>query len=125
MKYRVFGRPNPSDRSAPVKYYPFPQWDTELNLRQVSQRIASHCTLTPADITAVLEAFLNDLPDELMKGHSIRLADLGILKMSFRANGQSSPEKVSARDIHTLRVLFLPGKELKRRLAKTEFRRGK
>lgn len=124
MKFKVLPRQNPSDRTAQVRYYPFPQWDSELTMRQMAQQIAAHCTLTPPDITAVLEAFLYDLPHYLQQGHSIRLGDFGIIKMSFRGNGQPTADEVGAKDIHTPRVLFLAGTELKKQLAQTEYERA-
>ena len=52
MKFKVLPRQNPSDRTAPVRYYPFPQWDSELTMRQMAQQIAAHCALPPTQTEA-------------------------------------------------------------------------
>ena len=83
--------------------------------------IARHCTLTPADVTAVLEALLSELPDYLMNGHSVRLGDFGLMKLSFSGEGRGTADDVTARESKSLRVLFYPGVELKRKLSATYF----
>lgn len=85
--------------------------------------VARHCTLTPADVTAVLEAFLSELPDYLMNGHSVRLGDFGLMKLSLSGEGRGTAEDVTAKEIKNPRILFLPGVEFKQRLQKTDYKK--
>ena len=71
MNYKIMSKKNPLKPADPEKFYPYPKWSSEMNLRRIAEQIARHCTLTPADVTAVLEAFLSELPDYLMNGHSV------------------------------------------------------
>lgn len=121
MEYSVVARENPLDRDAAAKFYPKPEWNQEITIRRLSEKIAKSCTLTPADVSAVLESFLSELPDYLMDGHPVRLGDFGILKLSFSATGQDQREKVSASDISNVRVLFRPSTRLKQELSKVSF----
>lgn len=123
MNYKIISKKNPLKPADPEKFYPFPKWSSEMNLRTIAGQIARHCTLTPADVTAVLEALLSELPDYLMNGHSVRLGDFGLMKLSFSGEGRGTADDVTAKEIKRLKVLFLPGVELKRKLIATRFER--
>lgn len=123
MYYLIVQRYNPLNRSEAPKFYPAPKWVEEYNLRKLSDLIARHCTLTPADVTAVLEALLSELPDLLMSGHIVRLGDFGILKLSFKGEGRGTAEDVTAKEIKNPHILFLPGVEFKQRLQKTDYKK--
>lgn len=123
MNYKIISKKNPLKPADPEKFYPFPKWSSEMNLRTIAEQIARHCTLTPADVTAVLEALLSELPDYLMNGHSVRLGDFGLMKLSFSGEGRGTADDVTAKEIKRLKVLFLPGVELKRKLSATRFER--
>ena len=121
MQYSIVSRQNPLNRGADAKFYPKPEWNQEITIRRLSEQIAKSCTLTPADVTAVLESFLSELPDYLIDGHPVRLGDFGILKLSFSATGQDQKEKVTASDINNVRVLFRPSTRLKQELSNVSF----
>lgn len=121
MQYKIVAKKNPLNQADPEKFYPYPKWSSEMNLRRIAEQIARHCTLPPADVTAVLEAFLSELPDYLMNGHSVRLGDFGLMKLSFSGEGRGTADDVTAKEIKSLRVLFYPGVELKRKLSATHF----
>lgn len=123
MNYKIMSKKNPLKPADPEKFYPYPKWSSEMNLRRIAEQIARHCTLPPADVTAVLEAFLSELPDYLMNGHSVRLGDFGLMKLSFSGEGRGTAEDVTAREIKSLRVLFYPGVEFKQRLQKTDYKK--
>ena len=93
MHYKIISKQNPLKPAEPEKFYPFPKWSSEMNLRTIAGQIARHCTLTPADVTAVLEALLSELPDYLMNGHSVRLGDFGLMKLSFSGEGRGTAGK--------------------------------
>ena len=121
MQYSIVSRQNPLNRGADAKFYPKPEWNQEITIRRLSEKSAKSCTLTPADVTAVLESFLSELPDYLIDGHPVRLGDFGILKLSFSATGQDQKEKVTASDINNVRVLFRPSTRLKQELSNVSF----
>lgn len=74
---------------------------------------------------AVIEAFLDKIPEYLKNSNRIRLNDFAILKLSFSANGQENEEAVSASDITDVRVLFQPCSKLKEALADVVFTKKK
>ena len=115
MLYTTKLRENPLDRSQ-KKYYAAPSYTEDVTLRKVAQDISKNCTLTPADITAVLESFLDILPGYLEEGHSIKMGDFGRFRLSFSSDGHTEEKDVSADDIKSARILFVPSRELKARL---------
>lgn len=115
MLYKIMARENPQDRSQ-KKFYAAPSYVKDVNLRKVAQDISKTCTLTPADIAAVLESFLDKIPDYLEEGHSIKMGDFGRFRLSFSSRGQNKKEEVTANDIKKSRIIFVPSSALKTRL---------
>ncbi len=115
MLYKTTLRANPMDRSQ-KKFYASPSYTEDINLHKVAQDISNNCTLTPADISAVLDSFLEVLPGYLENGHSIKMGDFGRFRLSFRSLGQENEEDVSANDIGAARILFVPSTRLKGKL---------
>lgn len=115
MLYKTTLRANPMDRSQ-KKFYASPSYTEDINLHKVAQDISNNCTLTPADISAVLDSFLEVLPGYLENGHSIKMGDFGRFRLSFRSVGQENEEDVSANDIGAARILFVPSTRLKGKL---------
>lgn len=55
VTYSVVGRVNPADReSGEVKYYAQSQARGEMGIREIAERIHQMCTVTRADVMAVL-----------------------------------------------------------------------
>ena len=115
MLYKTTLRANPMDRSQ-KKFYAAPTYTEDINLNKVAQDISNTCTLTPADISAVLDSFLEVLPGYLEDGHSVKMGDFGRFRLSFRSVGHENEEDVSANDIGAARILFVPSTRLKGKL---------
>ncbi|MBD5436442.1 MAG: DNA-binding protein [Treponema sp.] len=115
MLYKTTLRANPLDRSQ-QKFYAAPSYTEDVNLNKVAQDISNTCTLTPADISAVLDSFLTVLPGYLENGHSVKMGDFGRFRLSFKSVGQEKEEDVSANDIVVARILFVPSTRLKEKL---------
>ena len=116
MEYTILQRANPLNRTESGKFYAAPIWSTVITIRALADEISKSCTLTATDVVAVLESFLQLLPLFLKNGHSIRLGDFGIFKLSFSAMGQEFKDNVSVKDISNVRVLFRPSVQLKKEL---------
>ena len=114
---------NPLDREADSKYYASPVYGEEIDVNDLAKDISKTCTLTPADIVAVIESFLDKMPFYLKNSNRIRLNKLGIFKLSFSSNGHEKEEDVSSNDITNLRVLFTPSAQLKKELSDVSYTR--
>ncbi|MBQ5538554.1 MAG: HU family DNA-binding protein [Treponema sp.] len=123
MLYSIKKRQNPLNRDAEQKYYATAEYGEEIDVNVLAKEISKSCTLTPADVIAVIESLLEKMPQYLKNSNRIRLNKFGIFKLSFSAEGHEEAEKVSATDIKKLRVIFTPSAELKRELSDINFSR--
>lgn len=123
MMYSVTKRQNPLDRQADSKYYASAEYGEEIDVNALAKEISKSCTLTPADIVAVIQSFLDKMPQYLKSSNRIRLNKFGIFKLSFSSIGHEKAEDVSSNDIKNLRVLFTPSAELKKELSDVSYTR--
>ncbi|WP_242457174.1 HU family DNA-binding protein [Treponema zioleckii] len=114
MMYSVTKRQNPLNREADSKYYASAEYGEEIDVNALAKEISKSCTLTPADIVAVIESFLDKMPQYLKSSNRIRLNKFGIFKLSFSSIGHEKAEDVSSNDIKNLRVLFTQVPSLKK-----------
>lgn len=121
--YSITKRQNPLDRDADSKYYASTEYGEEIDVNALAKEISKSCTLTPADIVAVIESFLDKMPQYLKSSNRIRLNKFGIFKLSFSSVGHDKAEDVSSNDIKSLRVLFTPIAELKKELSDVSYTR--
>ncbi len=82
--------------------------------------IAETCTLTSADIKAVLDRVIWAMVTHLRNGEIVQFADLGNFRITIGSPGVSNPEDFNAVMIRRPKVVFSPGKRLRdmRNLAK-------
>ena len=79
VTYSVVPRRNPSEKGAPPKYYAQAQASGDVDIREMSERIQATCTVTKADVYAVLVSLEDVIIDALKSGEIVRLGDLGTL----------------------------------------------
>ncbi|MBO4905691.1 MAG: HU family DNA-binding protein [Bacteroidaceae bacterium] len=90
--------------------------------RELAQTIENACTLTQADIVAVLNALSTVLGNELLAGNRVQLDGIGTFSLSVKGeikrdkNGKPLLHDASVRD-----VLFTPSMELKGRMKDAKF----
>lgn len=101
---------NPADReSGEVKYYAQSQARGEMGIREISERIHQMCTVTRADVMAVLTGLEEIVSEGLQGGEIVRLGELGSLQLSVSGEGAASEELYDDSLIDKVRVLFRPG----------------
>jgi predicted histone-like DNA-binding protein len=103
------------------KYYASIKRDREVNMRRFVNAIWARSTVNVADVYAVIETFLQLIPEFLLEGQAIDLGPLGKFKMNISSIGHEQPELVSAYSISNTRLLFVPGFELKEKLRSMRF----
>lgn len=123
MMYSVKQRKNPLNREEDSKYYASAEYGEEIDVSMLAKEISKSCTLTPADIVAVIESFLDKMPQYLKNSNRIRLDKFGIFKLSFSSTGHEKKEDVSSDDIKNVRVLFTPSPQLKKELSDVNYSR--
>lgn len=123
MMYSVMKRQNPLKRDEDSKYYATAVYGDEIDVNDLAKEISKSCTLTSADIVAVIESFLDKIPQYLKTSNRIRLNKFGIFKLSFSSMGREDAKDVSPKDITGVRVLFKPSAELKKELSDVSYTR--
>ncbi len=117
IKYSVTPRKDPRDQSSAPKYYITVKSQGRADLLVVAKDINKMSTVSSVDTTAVLEAFMNVVPDMLADGKIVELGDFGSFRVSVSSEGVDTPEEVNNRKITNVRIIFLPGKRFKHLLS--------
>jgi predicted histone-like DNA-binding protein len=125
MKYKKKQRRNPQKPDEEGKYYAAPASSGKITINELSSRIERNSSLSQGDILNVLSNFLDELPEYLKDGKSVRLGDFGTFRCSFSSEGADTPEQVNPNLIKTVRVIFTPSTKLKHRLSDITFEEQK
>lgn len=113
VSYSVSPRINPQDKEAAPKYYGQVQASGDVNLREMATRIQASCTVTKADVFAVLIALEDVITEALSGGEIVRLGDLGTFQIGISTKGAESEEDFdSSAHIKKARINFRPGSAL-------------
>ena len=112
VTYSVVPRINPRDKEAAPKFYARAQASGDVNIREMSERIQQSCTVTKADVQAVLVALEDVIIDALKGGEIVRLGDLGTLQIGISSKGALTEDDYSESLITKARINFRPGSAL-------------
>ena len=121
VKYSVIPRINPRDRESEPKFYAQARMSGEVSLREMCDRIQQSCTVTKADVHAVLVAMEDVFVDALKGGEIIRLGDLGTFRVSLSSKGSLTEKEYTSSLITKSRIIFRPGSVLSDALTNLSF----
>ena len=116
VKFNVTPRKDPRDQNSQPKFYA---------THSIAKSINKMSTVSSVDTAAVLEAFLNVVPDELVEGRIVELGDFRTFRVSVSSEGAEQPADVTARYITNVRVLFPPSNRFKKLLNGADFEKAK
>ena len=105
-------------RTQEVKWYAQISRVKPVTLDEISERIASNCTVTEHDIKAVLSALQEQVVFCMKEGQSVRLGDLGSFRPTVSSSGFATKDKVSADGVTKINVRFTKGSRLRSLLRK-------
>ena len=109
VTYSVVPRYNPREKGSPPKYYAQAQASGDVNIREMSERIQQTCTVTKADVYAVLVALEDVIVEALQNGEIVRLGELGTFQVSLSGKGAETSDDYDASLIKKARINFRPG----------------
>ena len=109
VTYSVVPRINPREKNDPPKYYAQAQASGDVNIREMSERIQQTCTVTKADVYAVLVSMEDVIIDALKSGEIVRLGDLGTFQIGVSGKGALTEEEYDSSLIQKARINFRPG----------------
>ena len=123
VTYSVVPRIDPRQKTDPPKYYAQAQASGDVSIREMSERIQQTCTVTKADVYAVLVAMEDVIIDALKSGEIVRLGDLGTLQIGLSGKGTLTEEEYDSSLIKKARINFRPGIALSSMLSALTFAR--
>ena len=123
LTYSVVERKDPKNPEVQGKFYAQAQARGEAGIRELSQRIQQMCTVTRADVMAVLIALEDVVADSLANGEIVRLGELGSLQVSLSGSGSTLKEDYHDGLIEKSRILFRGGKTLSNMLGALRFQK--
>ena len=113
-KYKLVKRGNPQNENAPKKWYASPLSETAQDVKAMTRAATENTTVAPKEMEAALELLGNYARQQLLQGHTVRLGDLGTLRITFQSEGVESITDYQASSmIKNPRILFTPSKEFR------------
>ena len=125
VNYTVVPKINPRDRESEAKFYGNVKSSGDINIREMAERIQGSCTVTKADVYAVLVALEDVIAESIQKGEIVRLMDIGTFRVGISTKGALKEEEFSESFIKKTRILFRPGSVLQNALAQINFTKVK
>ena len=125
VTYTVVPKINPRDRETDPKYYGNVKSSGDINIREMAERIQGSCTVTKADVYAVLVALEDVISESIQKGEIVRLMDIGTLRVGISTKGALTEEDFNEALIKKARILFRPGSVLQNALSNINFTKVK
>lgn len=116
LLYKIAKRKNPRNKAQTI-YSPALIHVKPVTLDDVSREIAEECTVTSADVKAVLDRLQLAIIRHLLQGHSVRLGDMGSFHLRLWSKGKEDRRMLSLSDIKSLHVRFRSSAKLSRYLS--------
>ncbi|MBE8722790.1 HU family DNA-binding protein [Sphingobacterium pedocola] len=125
IKFNVHEIGNRIEPNAPKKFYARPISSGEKTLDDLAAEISQASSLTEADVYAVLQSLVREIPRAISDGYIVRLGNFGSFRMSANSTGSETSNKVSEENIYKRRLIFTAGKQMKKALEKIQFEKNK
>ena len=120
ISYRLIKKVNPTNPKGSKKYYAIAD-TTRVSFSTLCSEIADGCTLTSADVRAVLDRANYVLDLHLSEGAIVQFGELGNFRISLSSKGAETSDAFRASLIKGGRILFTPGSALKATTAALTF----
>ncbi len=111
VNYKAVPKKNPSKQGDAAKFYAQVVSSGDVTQRQLAKQVSAISTISTADTMAVIEAFLQVIPQALADGKIVRLGDFGSFSLQVSSEGSVDAPAVSKNQIKKVSVKFRPGKE--------------
>ena len=121
VTYSVVPRINPTEKSAPPRYYAQAQARGDVSIREMAERIQATCTVHKSDVYAVLVALEDVIAEAIQNGEIVRLGELCTLQVSLSGKGAMTEEEYTTSLIERTKINFRPGKILSNALASLNY----
>lgn len=123
INYNVVEIGKPGDPTAPKKFYARPVHAGEIVLEDLASDISHASSINEADVYAVLQSLVREIPRNISRGYIVRLGNLGSFRLGTNSTGNDLREEVTASNIFRTRLIFHPGKQLNTVLRSLTFKK--
>jgi predicted histone-like DNA-binding protein len=123
IHFNVVARKNPLKRDEAPKFYATLNSTGKRNLRFIAKRISDKSTLNEIDVKAVLEGFIQVIPEILADGYTVDLEEFGNFHITCTSTASDTAETVTASNIEKVNAQFRPGKLFQNVLDNIEFKK--
>lgn len=106
IQYKVTKRKRPG--TGTFTYHPAAIQGSVVSQRMLVERISSRCTVTSADVKAVVDALEYEMVQIFKSGQRVQFGDVGSFRTSLRTSGVEKEEDVSPSQIRKVNIVFTP-----------------
>ena len=113
-KYKLVKKINPHKKDAPKKWYAIPVSEVPQSIKAMTRTATENTTTAPIEMEAALDLLGKHARHQLQQGHTVRVGDLGTLRVSFKSEGVEKITDFNAGAmIKNPRIIFTPSKEFR------------
>lgn len=113
-KYKLMKKRNPQKPDEPQKWYAAPMSEAALSVKAMTRAATENTTTAPIEMESAFELFMRYAVQQLQQGHTVRVGNLGTMRVSFKSDGVENIDDFSPSSmIRDVRVLFTPSRELR------------
>lgn len=124
IKFNIQEIGNPGDPNAPKKFYARPVHAGEISLEELAADISHASSITEADVYAVLQSLVREIPRNVSRGYIVRLGNMGSFRLSTKSQGSDLQEEVTGANITSSRLLFHAGKQIRMAMQNLTFKKN-
>jgi len=124
IQFNIVEKGNPSDITAPKKFYVSPVSAGEITLDDLVDDISHASSVTESDVYAVLQSLVREIPKNIARGYIVRLGNLGSFRLGSNSTGSTTAEEVSGQNIVRTRLLFHPGTKIRKEMSDLTFKKS-
>lgn len=121
INYSLTQRVNLKDANAPRKFYAIAKSSGEETTRQLATEISKRTSLSSVDVLAVIEAFIDLIPERVADGKIVRLGEFGSFSVTISSEGVKKAEEFTSALIRGNSLNFRPGKLVQKVLDTIEY----
>jgi predicted histone-like DNA-binding protein len=119
LKYKVISTYKPGEgKQGEQIWFPKLTGSSQVTLADMAQILAERSTASEADVYLIMVGMMGLIPELLGEGKTIKIENFGTFRLHAKVKTESSPEKITVRNIKELRLSFRPDKEIKRAISK-------
>jgi predicted histone-like DNA-binding protein len=117
---RIIKKINPLDKTK-FKYYLVQKKAGSQDMDAMATRIARREDITEGNVMAVTKGLLHEMGSMLGLGQTVKLSKFGSFHLSVQSEGADKPEDLTTRNVKHVKIVFVPGTELRDELAHLSF----